>query len=304
MNINISAWLLQLIDVSRLNKFPYVLMLPDNTPDFYDESGGGGAHIETSYSRCVENSHTECSESATTCVCTFCVHNTCDDESYSCDCTNVAYYNFITVVASPYSQIVNEGDMANLTFSVSSGKNVTQAMYQWYYASTPWQTGIAIPGANQSTYSFIATNDKDGYYYCVFTSSQGTITSERARITVNRAYVYEVWVAAGQRCKIPIDIVCTDDTVPALSVVNIENSTIATIDAEGMITGLVQGTTSATVKVGEHQRTFTINVIESPLQALFQTTAEILRDKNESITSYAPFEFAAETAKTIEDFDK
>lgn len=303
MNIDLSTWLLEHIDIVRLNQFPYIL-IPNNAIDVFDESGGGGAHSESSHSRCNVTSHSECSQSNTVCKCTFCSDTTCDDESYSCNCTNVAYYNFITVVTSPYSQIVNEGDRVNLTYSISSGKHVTQTMHQWYYAATPWQAGIAISGANQSTYTFIATNNKDGYYYCVFTSSQGTITSERARITINRAYVYEVWVAAGQRCKIPIDVVSTDDTIPNIRVVRIENSTIATIDAEGMITGLVQGTTSATVNIEGRQRTFTINVIESPLQALFQTTAEILRDKNESINSYAPFEFAAETAKTIEDFDR
>lgn len=320
MDIKLSTWILEQINSVLLNDYPYLSVIGDmSNIDTYaaedgDGGGGGGCsyhsrHSEcgqtcSQYSQCHDTSYDSCNDDTYSCDCTDRAYSDCDHEVTACHCSRsvTVYYNTVTVVEDPKSVIINEGESARFTYSISSGQNVSNKSHQWYYLKGSGGTPVKITGATNYYYDVVGNADNDGnYYYCIFSSSQGTMCSSKARLTVNMVKPYDVWVAVGQKCQVPFSINGNIDLQSLYHSAQITDTSIAAMSESGVVTGLSVGVTSVTMHLSNKTYTFTIHVVDHPLDALFQTTAEVLRDKNDTADLYAPSEFVAEIARTLID---
>lgn len=213
------------------------------------------------------------------------------------------YFNTVTIASSPVSQTIDEGQTATFSFGVNVGSSVGNKAYQWYYSTTENGSKIKIAGATSSTYTVTGSVVNDGrYYFCEFTSNSRNVTSSRALLTVRITRAYDVFIAVGQKCQIPIATNYSASSSPTIVVVDVGNSSLLSATSDGMLTGIATGTTDVTVSVDGITKVVSVAVIDHPLQALFQTIAGVLRAKNDSNDSYHPSVFAAEIAKTITSF--
>lgn len=320
LDIKLSTWILEQVNSVLLNDYPYLSVIGDmSNIDTYaaedgDGGGGGGCsyhsrHSEcgqtcSQYSQCHDTSYDSCNDDTYRCDCTDRAYSDCDHEVTACHCSRsvTVYYNTVTVVEDPKSVIINEGESARFTYSISSGQNVSNKSHQWYYLKGSGGTPVKITGATNYYYDVVGNADNDGnYYYCIFSSSQGTMCSSKARLTVNMVKPYDVWVAVGQKCQVPFSTNGHVDSRLLCSSLQIADTSIATISESGIVIGLSIGVTSATMRLHNKIYPFTIHVVDSPLDALFQTTAEVLRDKNDTADLYTPSEFVAELARTVVD---
>ena len=103
-----------------------------------------------------------------------------------------------TITAQPIAKIVGPYTNVNLFSVATSGTNLS---YQWYYATTIDGTGMAINATNDPQLQNFATatlstkywylyNNSTGpnyngyYFYCVVSNDVGSVTSDRAQLTV------------------------------------------------------------------------------------------------------------------------
>lgn len=108
-----------------------------------------------------------------------------DEGTYYCEVTNdcgtttsnTALLNVddaSVISASVSSDVACEGETINFEFVLSDGG----ASYQWYGPA-----GL-IPGATQSTYSFVVDNSTDGNYYCIGSVGNCQAQSNTALVSV------------------------------------------------------------------------------------------------------------------------
>lgn len=319
MNISLSNWLLADVNVECLVSTPVVMYVdvgngasPFSSSDG-DDAGAGGAY-ENGYSEYAKayteygNSYTKTPYSDTP----YEEYNKSYGKSYNDyddygdygDYGNYGnYFNKITAGTSPSSQTIEEGETTTFTYSVTTGSSVGNKSYQWYYSITSNSSGIAIAGATSSTLTITGSAANDGrWYYCVFSSNAGTSTSSRAQLTVKINRVYDVWVAVGQKCQVPVAANYSTTIPTTIVITGVGDTTLLDYTSDGIITGKATGTTTVNVSVNGIEKVMNVVIIDNPLQALFQTLAAVIRAKTNSTDTYAPYQFAAEMAKTITSF--
>ena len=125
MNIKISKWLLEQINLSHLIDQPYIAYTASNSDfSFYnceDESGGGSCtncSYCTNYTKCSESSGcNQCSDCSNCSNCSDCSdYSDCSDCSNCSNCSNTVYYATVTVETHPASQIVDVGKPATFVY--------------------------------------------------------------------------------------------------------------------------------------------------------------------------------------------
>jgi hypothetical protein len=95
---------------------------------------------------------------------------------------------FPVVVHQPVSQSVFAGDNVSFTFDVISE---TEAFYQWFDASGPLADDGNISGTQTATLTIAAAQlVNEGEYYCEVVNNAGLITSQTARLRINRLVGY------------------------------------------------------------------------------------------------------------------
>lgn len=165
------------------------------------------------------------------------------------------------------------GKIVALSIGISGG---TSPKYQWYSNTTAsTEGGTAIAGATNSAYSFTATEAGTFYYYCVVTCSNGTLTSGVATVIVKSTVTPTIEatkfsVAVGKTHQLDTkasangEIITDQLTFTYTS----ENTAIATVDANGLVTGVAVGTTNITIqsdavqdKYEEASRQVVVNVV-------------------------------------------
>ncbi|AQQ08598.1 hypothetical protein L21SP3_00385 [Sedimentisphaera cyanobacteriorum] len=95
--------------------------------------------------------------------------------------------NAVWIVQQPQSQLVQEGEDAQ--FSVSLNEPVTPCSYEWYSSpdKTVGDNDVFIEsGSSELTVSDVQLSDSGGYYYCVVSGSDFSITTNTARLEVER----------------------------------------------------------------------------------------------------------------------
>ena len=313
MNISLSNWLLADVNIECLVSTPVVMYVDvGNGASPFDADGGeqgGGTYTEynnTDYGKSYTKtpySNTPYEEYNKPYGKSYNDYDDDDDGDYG-DYGNYGnYFNKITAGTSPSSQTIEEGETTTFTYSVTTGSSVGNKSYQWYYSITSNSSGIAIAGATSSTLTITGSAANDGrWYYCVFSSNAGTSTSSRAQLTVKINRVYDVWVAVGQKCQVPVAANYSTTIPTTIVITGVGDTTLLDYTSDGIITGKATGTTTANVSVNGIEKVMNVVIIDNPLQALFQTLAVVIRAKTNSTDTYAPYQFAAEMAKTITSF--
>ena len=175
-----------------------------------------------------------------------------------------------TITTQPSNVTVTEGETA--TFSVTAtGSNLT---YQWQQ-STDGSAWANISGATSSSYTTqAATMDMDGWQYrCVVTDgNSNSVTSQAATLTVTAATVSvtgvsldktELSLTVGDTETLTATVApdnATDKTVTWTS----SNSTVATVDQNGVVTAVARGTATITVTTADGGFTATCTVTVRP----------------------------------------
>lgn len=119
-------------------------------------------------------------------------------------------------------------------------------------------------------------------------------------VKINR--VYDVWVAVGQKCQVPVAANYSTTIPTTIVITGVGDTTLLDYTSDGIITGKATGTTTVNVSVNGIEKVMNVVIIDNPLQALFQTLAVVIRAKTNSTDTYATYQFAAEMAKTITSF--
>lgn len=130
--------------------------------------------------------------------------------------------------------------------------NGSKPKYQWYSNSTSSNTGgTAISGATTSTYSFTAKEIGTSYYYCIVTCTEGTLTSSVATVIVSNIIqptldATRFTIQAGQTHALNVVATAngTDITKELKFTYTSDNVNIATVDVNGIVTGIKEGTTN------------------------------------------------------------
>ncbi len=107
-----------------------------------------------------------------------------------------------------------EGKTASFEVKVATHGNPNTYTYQWYRATSSSAIGIAISGANASSYTTPATSsaDNNSYYYCEVVNNGGTTASRRAKLTVyykpilDSAYPQDITVHDGNKATFTVSI--------------------------------------------------------------------------------------------------
>ena len=162
-----------------------------------------------------------------------------------------------TITTQPSNVTVTEGETA--TFSVTAtGSSLT---YQWQQ-STDGSAWANISGATSSSYTTqAATMDMDGWQYrCVVTDGNSNgVTSQAATLTVTAATVSvtgvsldktELSLTVGDTETLTATVApdnATDKTVTWTS----SNSTVATVDQNGVVTAVARGTAVITATAAD-----------------------------------------------------
>lgn len=144
----------------------------------------------------------------------------------------------------------NVGKVVALTVK-TDGSN---PKYQWYKNTTASnQGGTAISKATKNTYSFTTTTEDVGtsYYYCVVTCTEGTLTSGVAKVVVSNV-VAPVLDASRFTVKVGethnVNVVATANGSNVAGELTFtyasDNEAIATVDANGIVKGVKEGTTN------------------------------------------------------------
>lgn len=138
----------------------------------------------------------------TTAAANLTINNTSTDTIYYWSVTSIAEPNdipgvvwtfetnktFPVVVQQPVPQFVFAGETAAFTFNVTSE---SAAYYQWYNASGPLTDGGNLRGTQTATLTIAdAQTANEGDYYCEVVNNAGLVTSETARLLINRLVGY------------------------------------------------------------------------------------------------------------------
>lgn len=153
----------------------------------------------------------------------------------------------ITTAVEPLTK-TSIGKIVALTIATDGSK----PKYQWYSNTTASnEGGTAITGATKQTYSFTTTEAGTFYYYCVVTCTEGTVTSGVATVNVSSIILpvldaprFTVQVGKTHKLNVVASANGTDVASELTFTYTSDNEAIATVDANGVVTGVKAGTTN------------------------------------------------------------
>ena len=153
----------------------------------------------------------------------------------------------ITTAVEPLTK-TSIGKIVALTIATDGSK----PKYQWYSNTTASnEGGTAITGATKQTYSFTTTEAGTFYYYCVVTCTEGTVTSGVATVNVSSIILpvldaprFTVQVGKTHKLNVVASANGTDVASELTFTYTSDNEAIATVDENGVVTGVKAGTTN------------------------------------------------------------
>lgn len=153
----------------------------------------------------------------------------------------------ITTAVEPLTK-TSIGKIVALTIATDG----TKPKYQWYSNTTASnEGGTAITGATKQTYSFTTTEAGTFYYYCVVTCTEGTVTSGVATVNVSSIILpvldaprFTVQVGKTHKLNVVASANGADVASELTFTYTSDNEAIATVDANGVVTGVKAGTTN------------------------------------------------------------
>lgn len=167
-----------------------------------------------------------------------------------------------SIITQPSDQNVIEGETA--TFSVTATGTLT---YRWQQSTDNGTTWTDIDGANAATYTIENTTAAmSGYQYrCVVTNSVGTVTSQAATLTVTAATVSVTGVTLNKTSAnltvggtVILNATITPSDATNKNVTwSSDNTSVATVDADGKVTAAGAGTATITVTTADGNKTAT-----------------------------------------------
>lgn len=198
------------------------------------------------------------------------------------------YVNTGSIITSPSDITINAGTRASFSVTFSG----TPTSYQWYEATSAAGAGTSITGATKSTYSFIASIDKNGkYYYCKITFPGNTVTSRRAKLSVRDLQVYDMYLSTGMSLSEPASNFPANTQIvySVLSGNSVGISQAGLITPKGLGTTQIRATLSGSPTLSKD---FSVYVIENKLEAIFYNTAIAIRGIKKISNKLYPNEMA------------
>ena len=175
----------------------------------------------------------------------------------------------LSITTQPSNQSVTAGQTA--TFSVvATGSNLT---YQWQQSTDNGSIWMNISSETSSSYTTqTATMVMNGYQYrCVVTGNGGSVTSDAATLTVTAATVPVTGVTLN-KTSTSLYVGDTETLTPTITPDNATNknltwssddTSVATVDASGLVTAVSAGTATITVTTEDGAKTATCTVTVS-----------------------------------------
>lgn len=263
MSVEISKWLLEDIDVSKLESESTVTPLAtDDTYVVYGNAYGDHYNYSEYYN----------------------YYNYSDYYNYYNYSVYYDYYNYsnysntIVVTRHPISQSV----LVNGTVTFSVGASNTIDSCQWYIADDATSPGTVLVGATNPTLVLTVSRDLDNkYFYCIVRRGSSSSTSNRALLTVMSLDAFDIYVNINNQTN--LFFVRANPPSTTISSVSVADESIAVVTNEGTITGVSLGTTTCLVtgSNGAIAR-FNITVMnDTPVDrqsAIFYNTAIAIRE--------------------------
>lgn len=198
------------------------------------------------------------------------------------------YVNTGSIITNPSDITINAGTRASFSVAISG----TPTSYQWYEATGVVGTGTPITGATKSTYSFIASIDKNGkYYYCKITFPGNTVTSRRAKLSVRDLQVYDMYLSTDMSLSEPASNFPANTQI----VYSILSGNSVEISSAGVVTPKSLGITQIRATLSGSptlSKDFSVYVIENKLEAIFYNTAIAIRGIKKISNKLYPNEMA------------
>ena len=195
---------------------------------------------------------------------------TTEDGGKTATCSVTVNAPATTITTQPSNVTVTEGE--NATFSVAATGSGTLT-YQWQQSTDNGSTWTDISGATSSSYTTqAATTDMNGYQYrCKVTGTGGEATSNAATLTVTAATVPVTGVTLN-KTSTSLYVGDTETLTPTITPDNATNinltwssddTSVATVDASGLVTAVSAGTATITVTTEDSAKTATCTVTVS-----------------------------------------
>lgn len=195
---------------------------------------------------------------------------TTEDGGKTATCSVTVNAPATTITTQPSNVTVTEGETA--TFSVAATGSGTLT-YQWQQSTDNGSTWTDISGATSSSYTTqAATTDMNGYQYrCKVTGTGGEATSNAATLTVTAATVPVTGVTLN-KTSTSLYVGDTETLTPSITPDNATNknltwssddTSVATVDASGLVTAVSAGTATITVTTEDGAKTATCTVTVS-----------------------------------------
>ena len=195
---------------------------------------------------------------------------TTEDGGKTATCSVTVNAPATTITTQPSNVTVTEGETA--TFSVAATGSGTLT-YQWQQSTDNGSTWTDISGATSSSYTTqAATTDMNGYQYrCKVTGTGGEATSNAATLTVTAATVPVTGVTLN-KTSTSLYVGDTETLTPTITPDNATNknltwssddTSVATVDASGLVTAVSAGTATITVTTEDGAKTATCTVTVS-----------------------------------------
>lgn len=198
------------------------------------------------------------------------------------------YVNTGSIITNPSDITINAGTRASFSVAISG----TPTSYQWYETTGVVGTGTPITGATKSTYSFIASIDKNGkYYYCKITFPRNTVTSRRAKLSVRDLQVYDMYLSTDMSLSEPASNFPANTQI----VYSILSGNSVEISQAGVVTPKSLGITQIRATLSGSptlSKDFSVYVIENKLEAIFYNTAIAIRGIKKISNKLYPNEMA------------
>ena len=211
------------------------------------------------------------------------------------DYTNYSNSTYLKITSNPSAQVVDLGN--SVTFSVTvQGASGNYTTYQWYKASSETDNGTVIHGATTNSYTFTPdSSDSGSYYYCVVKHAfLGSLVSNRALLTVRYFRAVTLKVCVGRTLAVGVVKLPKSSTISSASS---SNTSVATVDSSGNITGVSPGTVTITL-VSSNGLSSDISVVVmsdniiNRLYTIFFNIAEAIRAKKNITNALYPNQMA------------
>lgn len=181
---------------------------------------------------------------------------------------DVVLGNLCTIITQPTDKSVVEGKTATFTVNATGSEPLS---YQWQQNmnGSGWTD---ITGETNDTYiTGKTTMDMNGTQYrCVVSNSAGSVISDVATLTVNAAANVPVTSVTLDKTSLTLDVGGTETLTATVEPANAtnkavtwssDNISVATVDANGLVTAVAEGTATITVTTEDGSKTATCTVI-------------------------------------------